>query len=251
MTRRSSEDWGRFGGLRSTVEAVDGDCLKRVGVATYFGVYALIALGGWQALVGATQRLPRSVRPPAPGPLHVLFGLPRSVAWSIVSLSVTVVTLGALATVHVARARDEDPPSLGDIGSRTWRDRCPSLADIPRRHPELTGLVRAGSTRPSGSTIEVLDESLVAPAAPLSLPHATSRHPSIVAENHVVAEGYGTHVAASDDSGVTDGGVSMPGADSPRPAHDEDRNGSGGSDRCGDPDPAATWPDDWRGGDAL
>jgi hypothetical protein len=61
--------------------------LKHVGIVTYFGVYALIALGLRRGVNSVFQSLPATVRPAPLLPLDVLFGLPTSVAWSLTSLS--------------------------------------------------------------------------------------------------------------------------------------------------------------------
>lgn len=99
------DDGSRLGALRSAVAPVDGTLLKRVGVATYFGVYALIAIGGWRWLVEASQQVPPVVRPPAFAPLHVLVGLPRSFAWGLTSLSITALVVTGVAAIQIRRER--------------------------------------------------------------------------------------------------------------------------------------------------
>lgn len=71
--------------------------LKHVGIVTYFGVYALIALGIRRGLNSMFQSLPQTVRPAPLLPLDVLFGLPTSVAWSLTSLGVALFTVVVVA----------------------------------------------------------------------------------------------------------------------------------------------------------
>lgn len=224
MTRLFGDDSGRFAAIRSMV---DGDRLKRVGVVTYFSVYLVIALGGWRRLVGFTQQLPVLVRPPALSQLHVLLGLPRSVAWGLVSLSITFLTMGFVVSVQCYRSRSDAPPSLDDISDRSWRDRVPTasgvrgsltgwlrvrgrlpvMPSIRNRLPDAPGLP---PLRPAGGgapDIRVCDASLAVPVAPLSLPQSgpsAHRPPITVPEGHAVAEGF---------PGLADGPVSGADAD--------------------------------------
>lgn len=80
--------------------------LKYVGIATYFGVYALIALGARHGVNWAFRSLPGVVRPAPLAPLDVSLGLPTSVAWGITSLSVALLTVSlvALHSLFVARS---------------------------------------------------------------------------------------------------------------------------------------------------
>jgi len=218
---------------------VDGDRLKRVGVVTYFSVYLGIALGGWRRLVGLTQQLPVLVRPPALSQLHVLLGLPRSVAWGLVSLSVTFLAMGLVVSVQCYRVRGDAPPSLADIGGRSWRDRVPTVGDVrgglpgrPRVRDRLPVAPGLGNRlpdapgfpplRPAGggdSDIRVCDASLAVPVAPLSLPQSgpsARRPPVTVPESHAVAEGFpglaAGPVAGADADGSerADGGPGVP-----------------------------------------
>jgi hypothetical protein len=75
---------------------VDGRRLKRVGVLTYFGVYAAIFLGAREAVNVALAALPVSVGPEPLPPLAATLGLPVSVAWSVVSFAVALVAVGAV-----------------------------------------------------------------------------------------------------------------------------------------------------------
>ncbi|SEP21989.1 hypothetical protein SAMN04487948_12265 [Halogranum amylolyticum] len=84
--------------------------LKHVGIVTYFGVYALIALGIRRGLNSMFQSLPQTVRPAPLLPLDVLFGLPTSVAWSLTSLGVALFTVGVVAchSLFVSLSRGDE-----------------------------------------------------------------------------------------------------------------------------------------------
>jgi len=236
VTRLLGGDCDRFAAVRSMV---DGDRLKRVGVVTYFSVYLGIALGGWRRLVGLTQQLPVLVRPPALSQLHVLLGLPRSVAWGLVSLSVTFLTMGLVVSVQYYRFRSDAPPSLADISDRSWRDRVPTVRDIrgglserarlrdrlpvaPSLGNQLPDAPGLPPVRPAGggdTDIRVCDASLAVPVAPLSLPQSGPsgrRPPMTVPESHAVAEGFPGLVdgpvsgADADGSERADGGPGVP-----------------------------------------
>ncbi|WP_254831701.1 hypothetical protein [Haloglomus salinum] len=236
MIRLFGDDSGRLEAFRSIVDA---DRLKRVGVVTYFSVYLAIALGGWQRLVALTQQLPALVRPPALSQLHVLLGLPRSVAWGLVSLSVTFLTVGLVVSVQCYRSRSDAPPSLADISGRSWRDRVPTVRDIrgglsgrarvrdrlpaaPALENQLPDAPGLPPVRPPGGgdpDIRVCDASLAVPVASLSLPQSgpgTRRPPIMVPESHAVAEGVPGLAAGpvsgadADGSERADGGPGVP-----------------------------------------
>lgn len=99
--------------LQSTVETLDTTFLKRVGVLTYFGVYAVIAFGGRRAVNGVVGALPPIVRPPALVPLHEVLGLPRSVAWALVSFATALTVICVLIAVSLRREAGDRPPRLG------------------------------------------------------------------------------------------------------------------------------------------
>lgn len=258
-------DWLRR--LRSTVEPIDGTRLKRVGVATYFGVYVLIAVGGWRALVALSQLLPPLVRPPAFPPLHVLFGLPRSLAWGFVSLSVALVAVGILAVIHVARARADRPRSLDDLGDTSLLDRLRSGIDgveaavraLPVRH----GADDEGVTAPD---VTVVDGSLDPPSDALSLPRpadALRQSLGVVASDHlpdvsvrtidVAVETTDAEILDDEDEAASgprsDGGIaaseSDPDPDAPWP---EEPDSAAEEDTF---DEDAPWPGDWIAGDEL
>lgn len=277
-------DSDRLETVRSAVEPVDGDRLKRAGVVTYFSVYLVIALGGWRALADLGQRVPRVVRPPEPAPLHVALGLPRSVAWGLVSLSIAFGVVGALAAVQVRRARSDAPERLSDIGDRSWRERLPGRAEIQARLPDrgaLTALrarvpdasaVRAripgrralARLRPgggAGARLRVADGTLADPVAPLTLPGAGpgARVVQVLApESHAVAEGFpglvewpesGLDAAGSE---VADGGPSTPIPTVLDPEQTLGRATADGGRRAGGADAdEESWPGDWQSGDAL
>jgi hypothetical protein len=236
VTRLFGDNSDRFAAVRSIVDA---DRLKRVGVVTYFSVYLAIALGGWRWLVALTQQLPALVRPPALSQLHVLLGLPRSVAWGLVSLSVTFLTVGLVVSAQCYRFRNEAPPSLADISGRSWRDRMPTaggvrggLPERPRVRGRLPAAPGLGNrlpdapglppVRPAGggdTDIRVCDASLAVPVAPLSLPQSgpgARRPPITVPESHAVAEGVPVLAAGpvsgaeADGSERADGGPGVP-----------------------------------------
>lgn len=149
---------------RSVAARLDTTFLKRVGVVTYFGVYAAIALGGRDVLNEATGALPAVVRPPLLAPLHVALGLPRSVAWALVSFTTMLVVLGVLVAVSLYRddhATEDRPARLGGTsltgtlapttGARAVGRRVRSvgrrvLGSVPESPPSLD------DDRPSPST---------------------------------------------------------------------------------------------------
>lgn len=89
MTRR----WRGFVGW---IEALDTTRLKRVGVVTYFGVYALVFFGIHRVVNRLILELPSVVRPPLLDPVWVVIDLPRSLAMGTFSLGVTALVLGAM-----------------------------------------------------------------------------------------------------------------------------------------------------------
>lgn len=265
--------------VQTLAEPMDASRLKRVGVVTYFGVYALIAVGGWRVLVGLWQLLPPVIRPPALPPLHVLFGLPRSVAWALVSLSIALVAVGAVAGYRVSRARAGESASLNELGGSSRLDRLrPSVGRSPLSLPDVPWV----SDEPSATeadTLPVVDGSLVAPADPLSLPRrevssapesdqrpAVSPLGSVVegpgvdvvdAAVLVIDEAVETEVAELIDGpidetmgGRTDGGKDFPDPEAPWPA-EADEGPEGDSPEADAPDADAPWPDDWIPGDEL
>lgn len=149
---------------RSVATRLDTTFLKRVGVVTYFGVYAAIALGGRDVLNAATGALPAVVRPPLLAPLHVALGLPRSFAWALVSFTTMLVVLGVLVAVSLYRddhGPEDRPARLGGrsltgtlaptAGARTVGRRVRSvgrrvLGTVPESPPSLD------DDRPSPST---------------------------------------------------------------------------------------------------
>lgn len=270
-------DWAQR--IRTLVEPMDAGRLKRVGVVTYFGVYALVAVGGWRVLVDLWQLLPPAVRPPALPPLHVLFGLPRSVAWALVSLSVALVTVGAVAGYRVSRARAGGSASLDELGGSSRLDRLrPSAGRFPPSLPDVPW----GSDGPSATevdTLSVVDGSLVAPADPLSLPRRevasapeSDQRPAasplvgvvegpgvdvVDAAVLVIDEAVETEVTEiiddpSDETmgSRTDGGKDFPDPEAPWPA-EADEGPDGDSPEADAPDADAPWPDDWIPGDEL
>lgn len=262
-------DWG--GTVRSTLDPVDTSRLKRVGVATYFGVYLLIAVGGWRTLVGATQLLPGVVRPPALSPLHVLLGLPRSLAWGLVSLSIALLTVGAVAGHRVVRARSDDPASLDDLGTSSWLGWTrPTVGRFAFPDRPWFGDEPTATADDAGDGLAVVDASLEVPNEPLSLPRATTPDASprelsslgvasgpganvvdaavLVVDEAVVttdAEILGESDRDALGAGRTDGGSDAPDPDAPWP--DEDGEDEGESDG----DATAPWPEDWIPGDEL
>lgn len=269
MSPLLGDESGRFAVLRSTV---DGDRLKRVGVVTYFSVYFAIALGGWRTLVEFTQELPLVVRPPALARLHVLLGLPRSVAWGLVSLSATVLAMAFVVSVQCYRVRRDGPPSLADIGDRSWRSRVPTGREVRDRLPDVPG--PSPRSDDAGSDVRVHDASLAVPATPLTLPEAgpgARRSVVAVPESHAVAEGV-PELAASPVSGAdadgserADGGQVIPIPDVLDPEETLGRAtpaegggpvaGAAGRDTSDaieeGPDAEASWPQDWRSGEDL
>lgn len=269
VARSSPFTFGWVRRLRSTVGLVDTTRLKRVGIATYFGVYALIAVGGWRTLVGLGQRLPASVRPPVLPALHVLLGLPRSLAWGFVSLAVALLTVAVVATGHLVRARRARPQSLDDIGGRSWRDRLSRGllgVDRLRRNGDADGF-----DEPDDSLdVAVVDGALAPPPTPLSLPRSTEDYPSLSVtaslpytamltlddavertDAEILDDGDGAESAASStaeepsDDTRSDGGEtnddSAPDPNAPWPPEPED----------GEFDENAPWPDEWIPGDDL
>ena len=138
MTGAADGDGNRIESFRTAIAPLDGTRLKRVAVVTYFGVYALIAVGGWRWLVDASQQVPPLVRPPAFAPLHVILGIPRSFAWGVVSLSITGLAVAAVATIQLRRGAGDRQ------GEYTGSDRS-----IGKGLVAHTG----GSSRPRGTRL--------------------------------------------------------------------------------------------------
>ena len=103
-------DWTDWRAVVADARALDTRRLKYVGIATYFGVYALIALGIRRGVNTALQSLPPAFRPAPLAPLDALFGLPTSVAWSLTSLSVAFLAVGVVACYSLMHL-DERPES--------------------------------------------------------------------------------------------------------------------------------------------
>lgn len=112
---------GLYHRYRSVVARLDTTFLKRAAVVTYFGVYGAIAFGR-RPLNRAVNDLPALLRPPSFDPIHVALGLPRSVAWALVSVMVMLVVVLALILVSLHRDRrdpEDDVERLGEPPQRT------------------------------------------------------------------------------------------------------------------------------------
>lgn len=268
---------------RSLAAPLDTSRLKRVGVATYFGVYAVIAVGGWRALVDASQSLPRFARPPAFSPLHVLLGLPRSFAWGVVSLAIAFLAVGVVAARELSAASADGPDSLDELGGSSWPDWSPpSAVNLSDRLPDrleaslptrLRGGTDTAATDSSTRTVEPISAfsfPLDSPSDPLSLrgtsaatdettgpeSRVSSTEPSDSASMGVT-EGPG--VASVDATVLVTEAVEVPRDAEILDASSDDTAGEapreetdGGSDES--PDPEAPWPpsdedEDEDGGD--
>lgn len=281
MNPRAAFDSDALDRLRSSLEPVDASRVKRIGVVTYFGVYALIAIGGWRALVGFTQVFPELLRPPALPPLHVLLGLPRSVAWGLVSLSIALSAVGIVTAAQVARAHDDTPHSLDDLGSDWTFDTSrfdtskveTALAEASQaareRYDSVTSALHDGrgspdAERSAGPDLAVVDGSLDQPADPLSLsPPAEPNRSSVglvgpepVPDASVltidsavqttdaeILDTEGTEIGTRSDGG-DDAATSGPDPHAPWP---EDVDPADAEEY----DEDAPWPDDWIPGDEL
>lgn len=141
---------------RSVAARLDTTFLKRVGVVTYFGVYAAIALGGRAVLNAATGTLPPFVRPPALAPLHVTLGLPRSFAWGLVSFTTTLLVLGVLVAVSLYRddhGTDARPARLGGTSLTETLAPATRARAVGRRVRSVGSRIR-GSVPESPSSID-------------------------------------------------------------------------------------------------
>lgn len=124
----SSDSDHLFGQLRR----LNTGRLKRVGIVTYFGFYALIALGMRRGVNELLQWLPDDIRPALLAPLDSVFGLPTSIAWSITSLTVSLSVIAVVAGISLYRANPEDD---SDDAERTDPFVNPTVVD-PDRPPE-------------------------------------------------------------------------------------------------------------------
>lgn len=91
---QDTNDWQS---IAAQVQALNTRRLKYVGIATYFSVYALIALGIRRGVNALLQSLPQVVRPAPLVPVDAFLGLPTSVAWGLTSLSAALLTVGIVA----------------------------------------------------------------------------------------------------------------------------------------------------------
>lgn len=108
--------------LRSVVaeaQALNRRRLKYVGIVTYFGVYALIALGLRRGLNTLLQSLPPAVRPGPLVPLDALLGLPTSVAWGLTSLCAALLAVGGVASYSLAQSLSTLDECSADTDSDT------------------------------------------------------------------------------------------------------------------------------------
>lgn len=88
--------------------------LKHVGIVTYFGVYALIALGLRRWLNTLFRSLPPLVRPAPLAPIETVLGLPTSVAWGLTSLSIALLVVGLVASYALAQSLSATGEDLTD-----------------------------------------------------------------------------------------------------------------------------------------
>lgn len=89
---------------------LDTGRLKRVGVVSYFGFYALIALGVRRGINELFRWLPDGLRPALLAPIDAVLGLPTSIAWSLASFVVSLTVVAIVAGVSVYRLQPEDDP---------------------------------------------------------------------------------------------------------------------------------------------
>lgn len=115
------------------MKSLDTTRYKRVGVITYFGVYALLLFEVHVAVNAVLATLPAAVRPPPVEPVWVLIDLPQSLAMGLFSLAVTALVVGTLVVKSVLTTVGE--PGSGtaaDHSAQAWREGA------------------TGSTRPEG-----------------------------------------------------------------------------------------------------
>ncbi|EJN58112.1 hypothetical protein [Halogranum rubrum] len=108
------DDTNDWRSVVTEAQALNRRRLKYVGIATYFGVYALIALGLRRSLNTLLQSLPLAIRPGPLVPIDALLGLPTSVAWGLTSLCAAILAVATVAGYSVAQSL-----STPDEGSTT------------------------------------------------------------------------------------------------------------------------------------
>lgn len=104
-------DYSILSRLAAVARRLNTRRLKRVGILTYFGFYALVALGLRRLVNRLLRAFPESLRPAPLAPLDATFGLPTSIAWSLTSLAVALLTVTAVAGYSLSRTppNDADP----------------------------------------------------------------------------------------------------------------------------------------------
>lgn len=111
---QDTNDWRS---VIAVVRSLNTRRLKHVGIVTYFGVYALIALGLRRGVNSVFQSLPTIVRPAPLLPLDVLFGLPTSVAWSLTSLSAALFAIAVVVCHSVVLSLSQSDDDSADDDS--------------------------------------------------------------------------------------------------------------------------------------
>lgn len=109
---------GYWRGFAGWIRALDTGGLKRLGVFTYFGVYAFLFVV--HRLVNRLVfALPAGVRPPPVAPVWEVLALPQSVAMALFSLAVTALVLTAVMArdaLDRLDAADESGDRLPSVG---------------------------------------------------------------------------------------------------------------------------------------
>ncbi|WP_255196927.1 hypothetical protein [Halorarius litoreus] len=262
--------------VQAATEPLDTSVLKRTGIFTYFGVYALIALDDqFQYVRAGWLAIPPAVRPPPMPPLHEVLGLYKSFGWALTSVAVTLTVVGAMAVVQLRRARRRSPESLQDLGGTHWLDRGRALvtavtartrertvhADEPARDSERAA---DGDEWPRPT---IVDGSLDVPGEPLSLPRGAEPdrpHLRVIDPTSVpdakrfsldpVGETTDAEIIGDDAENDEDGGPAGTRPDGGSETHPD-------PEAPWPPEPNATpedefdedapWPDEWIAGDEL
>lgn len=113
MRSTSSSAWrALWDAYRHREFPIDAKTASRFLAITYFATYALLIVVGATrgAINDATRTLPSLVRPPPLVPIDIAFGLPRSVAMGLVSLTTAVTAVLLLATHDLVRQSNVPMP---------------------------------------------------------------------------------------------------------------------------------------------
>lgn len=140
--------WWR--GFVDWLDALDTTRLKRVGVITYFGVYALLFFGIHRVLNRLLLELPSVVRPPLLDPVWVVMDLPQSLAMGTFSLGVTAAIVGAMVV------KSAWTTVRGGDASATYASTPYDIQQDSHLHEtEVAGSSNTGRTRTGGRTKHV------------------------------------------------------------------------------------------------